>query len=107
MAAPFKSEEGQKYYSAVNAAINTAFANRQVLAHLTRQGFSKVFGLADTDVQTMYEIGHNTCKVEKHVVYSKQQGDYEKNINQTFKYKICFFDEEILCIENMGIFRKQ
>ncbi len=64
--APFQSEEGQKYFSAVNAGINCAFANRQALAHLTRKGFNTVFGTADEDVETFYEIGHNTCKLEKH-----------------------------------------
>jgi tRNA-splicing ligase RtcB len=64
--APFQSEEGQKYFSAVNAGINCAFANRQALAHLTRKGFHQIFGTADEDLETFYEIGHNTCKLEKH-----------------------------------------
>jgi len=63
--APIQSEEGQKYFSAVNAGINCAFANRQALAHLTRKGFEQVFGIHD-EVETFYEIGHNTCKLEKH-----------------------------------------
>jgi tRNA-splicing ligase RtcB len=50
----------------VNAGINCAFANRQALAHLTRKGFNTVFGTTDEDVETFYEIGHNTCKLEKH-----------------------------------------
>jgi len=64
--APFSSEEGQIYFSAVNCGINCAFANRQALAHLTRQGFAKVFGMDENEIQTFYEIGHNTCKLEKH-----------------------------------------
>jgi len=71
--APFKSPEGQKYYSAVIAAINCAFANREALAHLTRKAFAKVFGIAKDEVETLYEIGHNTCKVEKHKVNGKQK----------------------------------
>jgi tRNA-splicing ligase RtcB len=64
--APFKSEEGQKYFSAVNCGINCAFANRQTLAHLTRQVFSKIFKINEDEVKTFYEIGHNTAKLEKH-----------------------------------------
>jgi len=64
--APFSSEEGQTYFSAVNAAINTAFANRQALAHLTRKAFTQVFGMEGHEVRTFYEIAHNTCKLEKH-----------------------------------------
>jgi tRNA-splicing ligase RtcB len=64
--APFSSEEGQKYFSAVNCGINCAFANRQALAHLTRKGFAQVFGIDEKEIQTFYEIGHNTCKLEKH-----------------------------------------
>jgi len=64
--APFESEEGQRYYRAVNAAINTAFANRQVIAHLARQSFAKVFGIGEDEFMQLYDIGHNTVKLEKH-----------------------------------------
>ncbi len=64
--APFASEEGQRYYRAVNAAINTAFANRQVIAHLARKAFVKVFGIGEDDFTQLYDIGHNTAKVERH-----------------------------------------
>ncbi len=71
--APFKSPEGQKYYSAVAAAINCAFANREALAYLTRQAFKRVFGTKEDEIETLYEVGHNTCKVEKHNVNGKQK----------------------------------
>ncbi|MHA1214632.1 MAG: RtcB family protein [Candidatus Hodarchaeales archaeon] len=61
--APINSEEGQKYISAVNAGINAALANRQVVAHLVRQAFKKVFR---TEITQLYDIGHNTCKFETH-----------------------------------------
>ena len=66
VAAPFSSDEGQKYFTAVNAGINCAFANRQALTQLTRRSLNKVFGLAEKDVKTFYDIGHNTAKLEKH-----------------------------------------
>ncbi|MFC2174923.1 RtcB family protein [archaeon] len=64
--APFESEEGQQYFGAVNAAINTAFANRQVIAHLARQQFVKVFGIGEEEFTQLYDIGHNTAKLERH-----------------------------------------
>jgi tRNA-splicing ligase RtcB len=64
--APLKSEEGQRYFSAVNCGINTAFANRQALTHLTRKAMEKAMGVAEEDVKMLYDIGHNTAKLEKH-----------------------------------------
>jgi len=66
--APISSPEGQRYIAAVNCGINCAFANRQVLAHLTRQAFGRVLGTKPSDVATLYEIGHNTCKFERHKI---------------------------------------
>lgn len=71
--APFKSPEGQKYYSAVAAAVNCAFANREALTHLTRKAFCKVFGIDEDEVETLYEVGHNTVKIEKHKVNGKMK----------------------------------
>ena len=65
VSAPFQSEEGQKYFTAVNCGINCAFANRQALTHLTRGVLKKVFKLKE-DIKTFYDIGHNTAKLEKH-----------------------------------------
>lgn len=68
--APIKSPEGKKYFSAVNAGINCAFANRQALAHLTRKAFDRA-GFDGNDLKTFYEIGHNNAKLEKHIVDGK------------------------------------
>ncbi len=61
--APIKSKEGESYISAVNCGINAALANRQVIAHLVRQAFQKVF---NTNIRQLYDVGHNTCKFEVH-----------------------------------------
>ncbi len=66
--APFKSEEGQRYFAAINCGINAAFANRQALAHLTRKVFSSGLGTDEKTIRTLYDIGHNTAKLEKHKV---------------------------------------
>jgi tRNA-splicing ligase RtcB len=64
--APIDSKEGKRYFSAVNCAINYAFANRQVICHLVRETFKKIF--PGQGIQMLYDVGHNTCKVERHEV---------------------------------------
>ncbi|MEM7819607.1 MAG: RtcB family protein [Candidatus Aenigmatarchaeota archaeon] len=67
--APINSEEGQKYYSAMCCALNYAYANRQVIAHLVREQFTKIF--PGCEVKTLYDIVHNSCKIEKHEINGK------------------------------------
>ena len=64
--APINSEIGQRYLGAMRAAINCALANRQILTHLTRQAFREV--LPQSDMPLLYDVSHNTCKVETHDV---------------------------------------
>ncbi|TXF11090.1 RtcB family protein [Pelomicrobium methylotrophicum] len=64
--APIKSPEGQQYLGAMNAAINCALANRQILTHLAREAFRRVVPGARLD--TLFDVSHNTCKVERHRV---------------------------------------
>jgi tRNA-splicing ligase RtcB len=51
---------------AMQAAINCALANRQVITHLTRQAFAEV--LPQAKLPLLYDVSHNTCKVEDHVL---------------------------------------
>lgn len=69
--APIRSEEGRRYFGAMCCALNYAHANRQVIAHLVREGFAKVFPKAT--VETFYEISHNSCKAEKHKIGGKEK----------------------------------
>lgn len=64
--APFRSPEGQAYFAAVKGAMNCAFANRQIISHLVRGCFKKVVGLSPDEMPLLYDIGHNTCKLETH-----------------------------------------
>jgi tRNA-splicing ligase RtcB len=64
--APINSPTGQAYLGAMQAAMNCAMANRQILTHLTRQVFAKVFPQAE--LHLLYDVSHNTCKKEKHLV---------------------------------------
>ncbi|WP_341501467.1 RtcB family protein [Gallaecimonas sp. GXIMD4217] len=64
--APINSELGQRYLGAMRAAINCALANRQILTHLTRQVFAQLF--PGIELSLLYDVSHNTCKVEEHQV---------------------------------------
>lgn len=64
--APIKSPLGQDYLCAMRAGINCALANRQILTHLTRQIFLQV--LPQARLPLLYDVSHNTCKVEEHKV---------------------------------------
>ncbi|MBI2314398.1 MAG: RtcB family protein [Betaproteobacteria bacterium] len=72
--APIKSSEGQQYIGAMNAAINCALANRQILAHLTRDAFSWV--IPEAQLETLFDVSHNTCKVEEHPVNGRRKTVY-------------------------------
>ncbi|MGI6589324.1 MAG: RtcB family protein [Candidatus Iainarchaeum sp.] len=71
--APFDSEEGQKYFSAIKAGTNAALANRQVIGVLVKRSFEKVFGLSEDQVKTFYDVGHNTAKIEEHTFEGKKR----------------------------------
>lgn len=64
--APIDSDLGRAYFGAMNCGINSAVANRQVLLHLVRTVFSKILPAAD--LKLLYDVSHNTCKVEEHDV---------------------------------------
>ncbi|MFY9268940.1 MAG: RtcB family protein [Candidatus Manganitrophaceae bacterium] len=71
---PIRSDLGQDYLGAMRAAINCALANRQVLTHLVRQVFSKVF--PNESLPLLYDVSHNTCKLEEHLVDGKKKQLY-------------------------------
>jgi tRNA-splicing ligase RtcB (3'-phosphate/5'-hydroxy nucleic acid ligase) len=64
--APIDSPIGRSYLGAMRAAINCALANRQIITHLTREVFADVLPAAD--LRLLYDVSHNTCKVETHVI---------------------------------------
>ncbi len=65
--APFKSGQGQQYYRSMCAAVNYAFANRQMIAHWVRDVFAKVLG-SSKGMDQVYDVCHNVAKVETHEV---------------------------------------
>ncbi|HEX4999264.1 MAG TPA: RtcB family protein [Terriglobia bacterium] len=64
--APIRSAIGEEYLGAMRAGINCALANRQIITHLARQAFAEILPRASLDI--LYDVSHNTCKVEEHVV---------------------------------------
>ncbi|MEW5772615.1 MAG: RtcB family protein [Thermodesulfobacteriota bacterium] len=69
--APLDSDLGQAYFGAMNAAINCALGNRQVLTHLARLAFAELFPRAALPL--LYDVCHNTAKLETHVVDGKKR----------------------------------
>lgn len=66
---PIKSPTGERYLGVMRAAINCALANRQVLTHLLRVVFYQFFTTAK--LQMLFDVSHNTCKVEDHYINGK------------------------------------
>ncbi|MEI8234246.1 MAG: RtcB family protein [Verrucomicrobiota bacterium] len=72
--APIHSAMGSQYLGAMRAGINCALANRQILTYLTRKAFGTVFPGADLTL--LYDVSHNTCKVEEHFVEGERKRLY-------------------------------
>jgi tRNA-splicing ligase RtcB len=62
--APINSDLGAEYLGAMRAAINCALANRQILTYLVRNVFADF--LPQARLPLLYDVSHNTCKVEEH-----------------------------------------
>jgi tRNA-splicing ligase RtcB len=64
--APIRSPLGQRYLGAMHAAINCALANRQILTARAREAFREL--LPGARMPLLYDVSHNTCKQEDHLV---------------------------------------
>ncbi len=69
--APIRSELGRQYLGAMAAGINCALANRQHITHLVRQAFARIFATADMPL--LYDVCHNTCRQEEHLVHGMKK----------------------------------
>ncbi|ELZ04417.1 RtcB family protein [Natrialba aegyptia] len=69
-AAPAGSQLAEDYYGAMNAAINFAWVNRQLIMHRTRRVFERVFDRSweAMDMHLLYDVAHNIAKKETHTV---------------------------------------
>ncbi|SEV84404.1 RtcB family protein [Natrinema salifodinae] len=77
-AAPAGSQLAADYYAAMNAAINFAWVNRQLIMHRTRQVFERVFGRSweEMDMHLLYDVAHNIAKKETHTVDGEERELY-------------------------------
>jgi tRNA-splicing ligase RtcB len=68
--APIESKEGQDYLAAMACAANYAWANRQCIAHWTRESFSKIFDRSPEKLgmRQVYDVAHNIAKIEEHTI---------------------------------------
>jgi len=72
--APIRSKLGTAYLGAMRAAINCALANRQIITHLAREAVARVAPHAD--LALLYDVSHNTCKVESHEIDGRRRELY-------------------------------
>lgn len=70
-----QSGEGKEYLAAMACAANYAWANRQVLMHLTDEVFQKVLGLPPRDLglRLVYDVCHNIATIEECIVAGVKQ----------------------------------
>jgi len=73
--APINSPEGRQYLAAMACAANYAWANRQAIAHWTREAFERVLGrkAGDLGVRQVYDVAHNIAKMEEHEVNGRRK----------------------------------
>jgi len=66
--APVSSEEGRRYLGAMDCAANYAWANRQMIMHLTEQALLRSLRLQprDLNLRLVYDVAHNIAKLETH-----------------------------------------
>jgi len=64
---PFNSPEGQRFFKAMSAACNFAWANRHMIAFYVRKAWQKVLG-KNVKLKLLYDVAHNIAKIEEHNV---------------------------------------
>ncbi|MDD3297068.1 MAG: RtcB family protein [Candidatus Omnitrophica bacterium] len=71
--APIYSSEAKAYIGAMRAAANYAWVNRQVLMHLVRESFGKLFSKSwqSLGMDLIYDVAHNIAKFEKYTIDGK------------------------------------
>lgn len=72
--APLCSDLGREYLAAMACGVNCALANRQVIAHMVRQAFGSV--LPGVRLNLLYDVCHNTCRREEHVLDGRRRTLY-------------------------------
>ncbi len=68
---PFDSLEGQRFFKAMSAVCNYAWANRHMIAYYTRKAFKNILG-EKAKLKLLYDVAHNIAKIEEHEVDGKK-----------------------------------
>ncbi len=68
--APVGSAEGKRYLAAMACAANYAWANRQMIMHLTEQALLRALHISpkELNLRLVYDVAHNIAKLETHEV---------------------------------------
>jgi len=69
--APIKSQLGKDYISAMSAAMNFAFANRQLITHWVREELKYFF--PKSKIEVVYDVCHNIAKFEEYIIDGKKK----------------------------------
>ena len=69
-AAPVLSSEGKRYFSAMAAAANYAWNNRQVIMHLVLEALARTLSISKSELGAglVWDVAHNIAKFETHNV---------------------------------------
>jgi tRNA-splicing ligase RtcB len=68
------SSLGQKYLTAMACAANYAWANRQILMHLTHETLITTLAISpeELNMRLLYDVCHNIAKIERHTVNGQE-----------------------------------
>ncbi len=67
--APYFSEEGQNYWSAMCSAANFAWANRELISWEVRRAWKNVLGNKSAkQLKILYDVAHNIAKIEEYEI---------------------------------------
>ena len=84
--APIDSPEGKRYFSAMAAAANNAFCNRQIITHKVREVFEHVFGKSarKLGMSLVYDVAHNIAKFEEFKLGSQKLLVHRKGATRAY-----------------------
>lgn len=76
--APVDSDEAQDYFSAMSAAANYAWTNRQMIVHWVRESFEQIFkrDAEEMGMDIVYDVAHNIAKKEVHKIKGRDMEVY-------------------------------
>lgn len=66
VSAPINSSHAKNYYSAMAAACNFAYVNREAITYQIRKVFTKIMGLSNNQLPLIYDVSHNIAQFEEH-----------------------------------------